>query len=100
MWRLMVLALACVVAVPACYGVGTVLQASGVRRVDRASHLDVMLFARLARQSRYIAGLALDAVGFVASVVALHYLPLFVVQAAVAGSLGVTATIAALTFRI
>jgi drug/metabolite transporter (DMT)-like permease len=94
----MLLALACALTATVTYGVGTVLQASGARRVTSARHLDVMLLARLARQSRYIAGLALDAVGFVASLVALHTLPLFVVQAAIAGSLGVTAATAALVF--
>ena len=94
----MFLALACALIATVCYGVGTVLQAAGARRVDSAAHLDVMLFARLAGQSRYVGGLALDAVGFAASVVALHTLPLFVVQAAIAGSLGVTAATAAIVF--
>ena len=42
------------------------------------------------------AGLALDGVGFVGNVVALRELPLFLVEAIVAGSVGVTAVIAAL----
>ena len=71
------------------------LQAAGARRVSGAAHLDVMLFGRLARQSRYLSGLALDAIGFLAAIVALRTLPLFVVQAAIAGSLGVTAAAAA-----
>jgi drug/metabolite transporter (DMT)-like permease len=94
----MFLAFACALTATVTYGIGTVLQASGARRVESAPHLDVMLFARLARQSRYISGLALDAVGFVAALVALHALPLFVVQAAIAGSLGVTAATAAVVF--
>jgi drug/metabolite transporter (DMT)-like permease len=56
------------------------------------------LFGRLARQSLYVGGLALDALGFVAAVFALRTLPLFVVQAAVAGSLGVTAATAPFAF--
>jgi drug/metabolite transporter (DMT)-like permease len=94
----MFLAFACALVATVSYGVGTVLQAAGARRVHSAEHLDVMLLARLAGQSHYIAGLALDAVGFVAALVALHTLPLFVVQAAIAGSLGVTAATASVVF--
>jgi hypothetical protein len=94
----MFLAFACALTATVSYGVGTVLQAAGARRVDSAERLDVMLLARLARQSMYIGGLALDAVGFTASLVALRTLPLFVVQAAIAGSLGVTAAISSFVF--
>jgi drug/metabolite transporter (DMT)-like permease len=94
----MLVAIACALLATVSYGVGTVLQASGARRASSSAHLDVTLFGRLARQSRYLAGLALDAVGFVAAVLALRTLPLFVVQAAVAGSLGVTAATAPFVF--
>ena len=94
----MVLAFACALIATVSYGVGTVLQAAGARRVSAAEHLDVMLLARLAGQWRYLSGLALDAVGFFASLVALRTLPLFVVQAAIAGSLGVTAATASIVF--
>jgi drug/metabolite transporter (DMT)-like permease len=87
----MLLALVCALAANLCYGFGTVLQATGARRASTAGHLDVMLFARLSRQVPYLGGLALDALGFVASLIALRTLPLFVVQAAIAGSVGVTA---------
>ena len=50
---------------------------------------------RLARSLPFVAGLALDGVGFVATVVALRVLPLFVVESAVASSVGVTALVAA-----
>jgi len=94
----MVFAFACALVATVSYGVGTVLQAVGARRAASSAHLDVTLFGRLARQWLYVAGLALDAVGFVAAVLALRTLPLFVVQAAVAGSLGVTAATAAFAF--
>jgi drug/metabolite transporter (DMT)-like permease len=96
----MFLAFACALTATVSYGLGTVMQAAGARRVVTAEHLDVMLLARLAGQSWYIGGLALDAVGFTAALVALHTLPLFVVQAAIAGSLGVTAVTAAVVFRV
>jgi len=94
----MLLAFPCALIATVSYGVGSVLQAIGARRASGAGHLDVTLFGRLARQSFYVGGLALDAVGFVAAVLALRTLPLFVVQAAVAGSLGVTAATAPLAF--
>ena len=94
----MVLALVCALVANLSYGFGTVLQATGARRASTAQHLDVMLFARLSRQLPYLAGLALDAVGFVASIVALRTLPLFVVQAAIAGSIGVTALTSVFVF--
>jgi drug/metabolite transporter (DMT)-like permease len=97
-WPGVILALACVSIAPVSYGLGTVLQAAGARRATVAGHLDVMLLARLGRQLPYLGGLALDAVGFVAALVALRTLPLFVVQAAVAGSVGVTALTAARVF--
>jgi drug/metabolite transporter (DMT)-like permease len=94
----MFFAFACALVATVSYGVGSVLQAVGARRAAGSEHLDVTLFGRLARQWLYLAGLALDAVGFVASVIALETLPLFVVQGAVAGSLGVTAALAPIVF--
>jgi drug/metabolite transporter (DMT)-like permease len=94
----MLLALVFALAANVCYGLGTILQAAGARRTAAAEHLDVMLFARLARQAPYVAGLGLDLIGFIASLIALRELPLFVVQAAIAGSVGVTALGAAVVF--
>lgn len=94
----MLLALVCALAANVSYGIGTVLQAAGARRTSTSEHLDVMLFARLSRQLPYVAGLGLDAIGFVASIVALRTLPLFVVQAAIAGSVGVTALASVFAF--
>ena len=83
-----------VAAVAAClgYGTATVLQSVGARRA--ASVAGVTGLALILRQIPYLAGLGLDAVAFVANVVALERLPLFVVQALVAASVGVTAVIA------
>jgi len=94
----MVLALGCALVANLTYGFGTILQAVGARRATVSDHLDVKLFARLARQLPYVAGLGLDAIGFVASLVALRTLPLFVVQSAIAGSIGVTALTAVFVF--
>lgn len=67
------------------YGLGTVLQASGA---SRAAGLQVM------RQPRYLAGLGCDTAAWLASLLALQQLPLFAVQALLAGSVPVTAVLA------
>jgi len=94
------LALACAVVAALSYGIGSVMQAAAVRHAENRPNLDPMLLVRLVRRLPYVAGLALDLVGFAASVIALHTLPLFVVQSAIAGSVGVTAIAASIAFGI
>jgi hypothetical protein len=77
-----------------CYGASAVLQASAVGR-SRRTDLGGLL-GGLARDPRYLLGLLLVAAGFLLSVLAIRALPLFVVQAGRASSLGVTAILAAL----
>jgi drug/metabolite transporter (DMT)-like permease len=74
-----------------CYGVGSVLQAIGARRTTESGGLDPRLMMRLVKQLPYVVGLVLDGIGFLGAVVALRTLPLFLVQSAIAGSVGVTA---------
>ena len=95
----MTVALVAAVAAAVCYGVATVLQAIGARRTPSAG-LNVQLLARLTRQLPYVAGLALDLAGFVLAVVALHSLPLFLVQSVIAGSVGVTAVTAVAVLKV
>ena len=57
----------------------------------RAESLDPRMLLRLARQWRFLVGLSLDGLGYILMVLALQALPVFVVQAAVAASLVVTA---------
>jgi drug/metabolite transporter (DMT)-like permease len=73
-----------------CYGLGSIVQ-SHAASSQRGEGSEVVLTARLLGQWVYMAGLALDLVGFAAAIVALRTLPLFVVQAAIASSVGVTA---------
>ncbi len=82
-----------------CYGAGSVLQSVGARRLVTAGALDPRLLPRLARQLPYLIGLALDLVGWLLSLVAVRSLPLFAVQATLAGSAGVTAVLAAVFLR-
>lgn len=72
------------------YGVASVLQAIGTAR---ASGLAVL------RQPTYVAGLGCDALAWVASLLALRQLPLFAVQALLAGSLAVTVAVARVVLK-
>ena len=81
----MTLALLAALAGTLGYGVASVLQAVGAAR---ASGPAVM------RHPAYLAGLACDGLAWLASLVALQRLPLFVVQSLLAGSLGVTVLLA------
>jgi drug/metabolite transporter (DMT)-like permease len=56
--------------------------------------VDPRLLVRVLGQWKFVLGLGLDVLGFVAQIAALHVLPLFVVQAALAASLAVTAVAA------
>ena len=85
-----------IAAVIAClaYGVATVLQSVGARRAAAVTGVGGVV--GIVTQAPYLAGLALDGVGFLGNVVALRELPLFLVESIVAASVGVTAIIAAL----
>jgi len=91
----MVLGMACALFAALAYGGASVLQSVAARRAESGSGLDPRLMVRLARSVPYVSGLVLDLAAFVASLVALRTLPLFLVQSAVASSVGVTAVIAA-----
>lgn len=75
------------------YGIGSVLQAVGVRQSSGRGRGTVGAVLQFA----YIAGLGCDLTAWVVSLVALRRLPVFVVQALLAGSLAVTAILAAAT---
>ncbi|WP_172826586.1 DMT family transporter [Mycobacterium sp. 1423905.2] len=89
----LLLALGCSV----CYGTASVLQAAATRSVEAGSGsgVDAVLLMRALRQWRYIVGLALDGVGFALQVAALRLVPIYVVGAALAASIAVTAIVAA-----
>jgi hypothetical protein len=81
-------------AAAALYGGGTILQAVGVRRAAAAE--GAALWARARAGRLYVVGLLLDGVGFLASLIALRTLPLFVVESAIASSVAITAVLAVL----
>jgi hypothetical protein len=90
----MVLGLGAAVLAAVCYGVASVVQAVGVRRAMGVPAAASVL-TRLLAGRWYVVGLALDGLGFLASLAALRTLPLFLVQTTVAASVGVTALLAA-----
>jgi drug/metabolite transporter (DMT)-like permease len=82
-----VAALACAL----CYGVGSILEDVAAKRATDVSGA--------MKQPIYIAGLGLDLLGWLLSLVALQRLPLFAVQAAVASSVAVTVVLAAVVLH-
>ena len=86
----------CALGSAVCYGTASVLQAVAARATQpgTGSGVDAALLLRALRQWRYIAGLALDGLGFVLQIVALRSIPIYAVGAALAASLAVTAVVA------
>ncbi len=80
------------VAAAAGYAIGSVLQAAAARRPGG--------LGKLAVSPLYLGGLALDAAAWVLSLLALRGLPVYVVQAVLAGSLGLTVLLAAVVLRV
>ncbi len=76
-------------------GIASVLQGLAARRAaeEPADSLTDGSIRRLVVSPLYLAGVGLDALGFGCTVVALHWLPLFLVQCAAASSVGVTALV-------
>jgi hypothetical protein len=77
-------------------GIASVLQGLAARRAAAESPSNVSTggsISRLVVSRLYLSGVALDALGFCCTVVALHWLPLFLVQCAAASSVGVTALV-------
>jgi drug/metabolite transporter (DMT)-like permease len=82
------------VAAAICYGIANVLQARGVREVERAEGVDPKLLVRVTHSTTFLIGAAVDFLGFVFQLIALRALPLFQVQATVTSNLAVAALLA------
>ncbi len=88
--------LASALAAACCFGVASVIQALSARAASEGSAaVSPRLLVRMLGQWRFIASLCLDLIGFICQLIALRRLPLFVVQAAVASGLAVTAVLSA-----
>ncbi|MFB9924440.1 DMT family transporter [Amycolatopsis halotolerans] len=83
----------CALLSAVAYGVASVMQAVAAKAApdEGGSGVDPRLLLRVLRQWKFVVGLLLDGVGFIAQIAALHVLPLFLVQATQAASLAVTA---------
>ncbi|MET9695779.1 hypothetical protein ABZY31_02500 [Streptomyces sp. NPDC006529] len=92
----------CALASAVCFGTASVLQAVAARAAEpgTGSGVDPALLLRALRQWRYLAGLSLDAVGFVFQIIALRSIPIYAVGAALAASLAVTAVVAARLLKV
>jgi drug/metabolite transporter (DMT)-like permease len=82
------------IAAAVCFGIATVLQAVAARSAPAGEGVDPRLLVGLLRRLPFVLGTSLDLLGFVAELAALRSLPLFVVQAAIAANLAVTAVVA------
>lgn len=83
-----------------CYGVATVFQAMGARKVERTDGVDPRLLMRVLGSLPFLLGTAMDAFGLLFNLYALRQLPLFEVQGIVNTNLAVTAVAAGLLLHI
>ncbi|MFJ9813864.1 DMT family transporter [Streptomyces sp. NPDC101151] len=90
----------CALAAAVCFGTATVLQAIAARQAGTGGGGEAALLLRALRQWRYLAGLALDGLGFLFQIAALRSIPIYAVSAALASSLAVTAVVAARLLRV
>ena len=95
------LGLVCALFSAVCHGFASALQAVAARatRDDRRG-VDPRLLFRLFAQWMFVASVGLNVLGLVAQIVALRILPLFLVQAAQAASIAVTAPAAVRLFKM
>jgi drug/metabolite transporter (DMT)-like permease len=77
-----------------CYGVASVLQAVAARRSAHGGRVDPRVLIRVLAQVPFLIGIGLDLLGFACQFYALRSLPLYLVQAAAAANLAVTAVVA------
>jgi hypothetical protein len=81
------------------YGVANLLQSMAAAKTTAHHTLDPALLVRLARHKTYVFGLLFQMLGFLLAFLARRDLPLFLVQAAVAAGLGVTAVLGVLLLK-
>ncbi|MEZ0091247.1 hypothetical protein [Streptacidiphilus sp. EB129] len=96
----MLLGLTMALAAALCFGVAMVLQALGAQRHAVTPGEGLLGTARAMLNLPFACGLLLDCFGFVAQLIALRSLPLYVVQAALAGALAVTAVLGAAMLKL
>ncbi|GAA2510595.1 hypothetical protein [Streptomyces longisporus] len=90
----------CALGAAVCFGTATVLQAVAARTAGTGGGGEAALLLRALRQWRYLAGLALDGLGFLFQIAALRSIPIYAVAAALASSLAVTGVVAARLLQV
>lgn len=95
----MVLGLGAALIAAVLYGVSSILQATGARRVASSEGLDPRLAIRLLQQPAFLAALGMTLLGFLFHLLAVRTIPLFLAQAGIAVSLVVTAILATRIFN-
>ncbi|MGW2718108.1 hypothetical protein [Streptomyces sp. NPDC001492] len=90
----------CALGAAVCFGTATVLQAVAARSAATGGGGEAALLLRALRQWRYLAGLALDGLGFLFQIAALRSIPIYAVAAALASSLAVTGVVAARLLQV
>lgn len=90
----------CALGAAVCFGTATVLQAVATRAAGTGGGGEAALLLRALRQWRYLAGLALDGLGFLFQIAALRSIPIYAVAAALASSLAVTGVVAARLLQV
>lgn len=92
--------LAAALVASACYGVASVLQAVGARRVAPSEGVDPKLLVRVLGSLPFVGGLAFDTLGLAFNLYALRSLTLFTVQAVVNTNLAVTALLSVVLLHV
>jgi drug/metabolite transporter (DMT)-like permease len=88
-WLALTAAFGCAV----CNGLAAILEKSGADQQATVATMQITLLWRLLSDWAYILGILLDFLAFVLTLIAVHTLPLFVVQPIIASSVAVTALI-------
>lgn len=96
---MLVVSLCGALAAAVCFGLSAVMQSVGMRRVGPVSERDPRSLLRAWLTVPFLAGVGVDLLGFGFELVALRHLPLFLVQAAVASALAVTAVAASVVLK-
>src|SRR5213594_1040890 len=81
------------------YGIANLLQSIAAARTSHEQRFHPSLLVRLAGQRTYLMGVGFQVLGFLLAFLARRELPLFLVQAAVAAGLGVTAVLGVLVLK-
>lgn len=96
-----VVGLLCALFSAVCHGFASAMQAVAARAAkDERRGVDPRLLFRLFGQWLFLGSVGLNVVGLVAQIIALRMLPLFLVQAAQAASIAVTAPAAVRLFKV